>query len=262
MKLVLLVNRDLASTIALNYLLPAISGHDISVLMSDRVGNKKTRKPQALIDLSIVEQKILNNLIVGSPDARWQNISELADKYQFFVATENDINHAVGVERMSAINPDLIISIRYGVILQDRVIGIPRLGIINLHSGLLPDYRGVMATFWAMLNEESTIGTTLHYIDDASIDTGRVIGHTHLQVNVEKAYLDHVLELYIDGCQLIIETLKKLERGDHPATKPQSNVGKYFSFPSDEDLSLFDSKGLRLFDLTSVLSTYERFLPG
>ena len=71
--------------------------------------------------------------------------------------------------------PELMISIRYGKILRSKALSIPDLGVLNLHSGKLPDYRGVMATFRAMLAQEQELFSTLHWIDDDTIDTGRVI---------------------------------------------------------------------------------------
>jgi methionyl-tRNA formyltransferase len=69
-------------------------------------------------------------------------------------------------------------SIRFGQIFKPPVIAIPRWGILHLHSGLLPGYRGVLAIFWAMLKRELRSGCTLHYVADATIDTGPILG-TH-----------------------------------------------------------------------------------
>ena len=76
---------------------------------------------------------------------------------------------------ISDTTPELMISIRYGKILRSKALSIPDHGVLNLHSGKLPDYRGVMATFRAMLAQEQELFSTLHWIDDDTIDTGRVI---------------------------------------------------------------------------------------
>lgn len=125
--------------------------------------------------------------------------------------------------------------------------------MINLHSGLLPDYKGVMATFWAMLNEEHFIGTTLHYIQDYSIDTGAVIGSTRLRVNRHKSYLWHVLKLYTDGCKLVVDTVRLIERKGSVDATSQSDGGHYYSFPTDADLAAFTQTGLKLFDEEEVI---------
>jgi len=259
MNILILLNRDLASTVALNYLLPEIAHHEIAILVSERVGNNKKRKPQALVDLSVVEQGILNDLISNQQQGELLTIDGLAKKYHYPVRVENRINQASSIEQLAKFAPDLIVSVRYGVILKAEVIGTPAYGVINLHSGTLPAYRGVMATFWAMLKGERSIGTTLHYIDDATIDTGRIIGHTHMPVDDRESYLDHVLKIYADGCDLIIDTINIFERGDVPETKDQQSGGEYFTFPDESDLKDFADKGFKLFDLKAALSMYKRF---
>jgi methionyl-tRNA formyltransferase len=57
-----------------------------------------------------------------------------------------------------------------------------RLGIVNLHGGLSPEYRGADCTFWALYNREpEKVGCTLHWID-AGIDTGRLIAHVSPEI--------------------------------------------------------------------------------
>ena len=80
-----------------------------------------------------------------------------------------------GSQRVRAFDADLLISIRFGQIFKAEAIAQPRTGIINLHSGLLPEYKGVMASFWSLLNEEPRLGTTLHWITDKKIDSGALI---------------------------------------------------------------------------------------
>ena len=259
MNILILLNRDLASTVALNYLLPEIAHHEIAILVSESVGNSKKKKPQALEDLSVVEQGILNDLISNQQQGELLTIDGLANKYHYPVRVENRINQTRSIKQLVEFAPDLVVSVRYGVILKAEVIGIPAYGVINLHSGTLPAYRGVMATFWAMLRGERSIGSTLHYIDDATIDTGRIIGHTSMPVNARESYLDHVLKIYADGCDLIIDTINVFERGDSPKAKDQQSGGEYFTFPDESDLKDFANKGFKLFDLKAALSMYKRF---
>ena len=122
---------------------------------------------------------------------------------------------------------------------------LPRLGVLNLHSGLLPDYRGVMATFWAMLNSEKKIGTTLHFIDDANIDTGRIVAQSHLEVEPDKSYLWHVLQLYVEGITVLSEAVSTLALGESLSLRKQSG-GQYFSFPKAQDLTKFTDQGFSL----------------
>ena len=80
-----------------------------------------------------------------------------------------------------------------------------------------------------------------------------------MPVDDRESYLDHVLKIYADGCDLIIDTINIFERGDVPETKDQQSAGEYFTFPDESDLKDFANKGFKLFDLEAVLSMYKRF---
>ena len=260
MNITLLANHDIASNLALNLLLPKLKDHRITVYLSSRVGKVGT-KPQALEALQSFERALLQSLSDvsdshTSTDSRLQSFSALGRLIGRPINTLNHINSLAGQSILAADKPDLIVSIRYGVILRQPVIALPRHGIINLHSGPLPDYRGVMASFWGMLNGASELGTTLHYIDDSSIDTGRIISTTRMPVDRQRSYLWHVLNLYADGCKTIIKNIELLHFGEPVNCKPQLPVGTYHTFPTDADLGRFFKQGLKLFDsdVQSLLS--------
>jgi len=86
------------------------------------------------------------------------------------VITE-DIN--LCVDYIKELAPDYILSFQYHKILKPEVISIPLDGCINLHFGLLPQYRGMAPVAHAMINGDM-VGITLHYIDEG-IDTGAII---------------------------------------------------------------------------------------
>ena len=190
----------------------------------------------------------------------WLGFEELAIQSGNPLLVMNKINEGDDFERFLSMAPDLVVSIRYGVILRQPVLSVPRCGVINLHSGLLPDYRGVMASFWAMLNGESELGTTLHYIDDDSIDTGRMLACTRLPVQSDKSYLWHVIALYEEGCRSILETVSKIAAGTEPQTTPQEGTGRYYTFPDQKQITEFEQRGLRLFEIDDLLQLSQRFI--
>ena len=269
MNITILSNHDLASNCALNQLLPALHGHCLTVFLSSRVGAARNL-PQRLRDLMLVEQNLFNPLLNQPPPDRGStpdndsillSFDALAVYLGSPITEFNNINTTIGLARLKASEPALIISLRYGVILQHAAISVPTLGVINLHSGLLPTYRGVMASFWGLLNGESQLGTTLHYINDASIDTGRIINTTRLRVNPEYSYLWHVLNLYPDGCALITATVERLAKDEPVDSHPQPQGGHYYSFPTASDLTRFSEQGLVLFDGDELATFLQRDLP-
>jgi len=250
MKILLLTNNDLASQLAANLLLPKLSQHQLLIGMSDKVGGNQKR-PQALIDLSQYElAKMTSHFVFDGLEII--PVKELAKKYKIQIDFLNDINQATGFQRVKDYLPDLILSIRFGKILQQPIIDIPKLGVINLHSGLLPSYQGVMATFWAMLNGEQNIGSCLHYISDKQIDSGEIIQQINIPIDSDKSYLENVLKLYFSGCKMMIDAVEKITYGNALSSEQQDGKASYYGFPSENDLAEFFSKGFRLFDQPSL----------
>jgi methionyl-tRNA formyltransferase len=173
------------------------------------------------------------------------------------VSILNNINTAEGINKLKQTKPDLIICIRYGLILKNAAISIPCFGVINLHSGLLPRYRGVMATFWAMLNGDTTIGCTLHYIDNHQIDTGRTIASTKLSVYKKRSYLWHVFTLYEKGILEIAKTVQNIKAEQVITCKAQREGGHYYTFPKADDFQNFVNKGFMLASEAEILALFK-----
>jgi methionyl-tRNA formyltransferase len=156
-------------------------------------------------------------------------------------------NSADGLNTLAHSNPELIVSVRYRRILKDEAIAIPEHGVLNLHSGILPEYRGVMATFWAMLAGEPEIGTTLHRIVDSGIDTGPVIGIQRQAVEYGASYLENVLGLYPDGCAAIAQAIDDIQAtGTVTAQEQITGTGRYYRSPTEADALRFLEQGLTL----------------
>lgn len=263
MRITILANSDLPSNYALNMLAESLSDHDLTIFLSDRVGKQSTRPP-GLKNLEFFEQSLFTRLLfplMNEKSPRLLSFAGLGEKIGKPVLVLNSINEGQDLNALASSEPDLIVSLRYGVILKRKVIAIPKYGVINLHSGLLPAYKGVMATFRALQAGEVTIGTTLHYITDASIDTGPVIGTTAMDVIPGKSYLWHVLNLYPDGCKLIAASVEVILNKGKVDSVSQDPGGRYYSFPTDDDLDLFERAGFHLFDVEEILEFASQYIP-
>ncbi len=238
----------MASNFALNQLLPEISAnHDVYLWLSGKVGNNSAL-PKQLETLKFFEQDLFNHLLAPLMLSTKGNIAFKGfDGLNCFLCDElkevNRINSPESVATLNALSPDLIISIRFGGILKEDVINIPTHGVINLHSGILPQYKGVMATFWALKNNEPMIGTTLHAIEDGTIDTGKVIIISTMSVERDKSYLWHVLALYKQGTKDILDAINILNEGKKLGFTPQAQSDSYFTFPSAIECKDFEDKG-------------------
>lgn len=251
MNITVLANRDVAANLALNLLLPELaSTHRLTVFLSSHVGSAKAL-PEGLARLKFFEQTLFNDIVFPLLRPDGGGLTSFRGLDRLLVRPMEDlnrINSQTGLERLRASEPDLVLSIRYGGILKQRAIAVPERGVLNLHSGLLPDFRGVMATFWAMLQGAETIGTCLHFIADGTIDTGDVVAVHRRPLDHSKSYLWNVLDLYPGGCRTLLDAVDQLARGDSLETQPQEAGGAYYTFPTEHELRAFYDAGFRLWD--------------
>jgi len=127
------------------------------------------------------------------------------------------INHPEVVKLARELKPDLICVFGTSLIRGD-LLNEGRLGIINLHGGLSPEYRGADCTFWALYNgEPEKVGCTLHYID-AGIDTGRLIAHISPEVREGDSELVLFWRAVQDSAEVYAEAVSRLALGDQFGT--------------------------------------------
>ncbi len=75
-------------------------------------------------------------------------------------------NNAEFINKIKALNPDVICVVAYGKILPKEILEIPKYGCINVHGSLLPKYRGAAPIQWAILNGDKVTGITTMYMDE------------------------------------------------------------------------------------------------
>ena len=123
------------------------------------------------------------------------------------------INHPDVVSLARELKPDLVCVFGTSLIRGD-LLNQGRLGIVNLHGGLSPEYRGADCTFWALYNgEPEKVGCTLHYID-SGIDTGRLIAHISPEVREGDSELELFWRAVQDSAVVYAEAVVRLAAGE------------------------------------------------
>ena len=123
------------------------------------------------------------------------------------------INHSEVVRLADDLDSDLIAVFGTSLIRGD-LLKRGRLGIVNLHGGLSPEYRGADCTFWALYNAEpEKIGCTLHYID-AGIDTGRLIAHVSPELRPDDDELALFWRGVKESARVYAELMQRLSQGE------------------------------------------------
>ncbi len=125
------------------------------------------------------------------------------------------------VEFLSKFHPDAIVVAAYGHIIPKWMIDLPRYGCINLHASLLPKYRGAAPIQWALIRGETVTGITTMKIDPG-LDTGDMLLKCEIPIRNEDTTETLSERLSPQGADLMVETLRRLERGDL-VPQPQDN---------------------------------------
>ena len=116
-------------------------------------------------------------------------------------------------EFFKRLQPDAVVIIAYGQIIPPRLIELPRLGWVNLHASLLPAYRGAAPVNRAIVNGETCTGLTTMQIE-AGLDSGPILLQRTLGIGANETAPELAQRLAEAGAPLMIETLRKLDRGE------------------------------------------------
>ncbi len=114
-------------------------------------------------------------------------MKELANERGVPVFQPDSANVPESLDRLREFQADLFVVAAYGQILSADLLGIPRLGAINLHASLLPKYRGAAPIQYAVINGETETGVTIFQIEP-KLDAGPILGVDKLMIGPKETY--------------------------------------------------------------------------
>lgn len=266
MRILLLGHREIACNLAMNILVSRLAGHELRIALSGEGGLHAPDMVPDLVELDRAEQAMCDALESSGPEGLpgapgVVGFKSLAARTGRDLEILKSPNSPDGLARLRDWAPELVLSVRYRKIMHEEAISIPTLGVLNLHSGLLPEFRGVMATFHAMRAEVPEIGTTLHWIQDRGIDTGQIIARNPVSVDYQASYLENVMRLYPSGCASMVEAVATLAKRKPLITLPTVGTGRYYSGPTGPECAAFSQAGYRLFDGQELARKLSLFSP-
>ncbi|SDK15576.1 Formyl transferase [Halovenus aranensis] len=153
-----------------------------------------------------------------------------------------DVNANSHTDHVAQKNPDVLVSVAATQKFESKLLSIPTKGAINIHSSLLPEYRGVSPSFWALLNEEEKTGITVHYMTE-EIDSGDLITQQPLEIRESDSL--HSLNTRVAqlGSDTLLSALRDIKNDSVNSRSVDPEEGEYYSMPEREDVSKFLSRG-------------------
>lgn len=155
------------------------------------------------------------------------------------------VNASDYINRVKALSPDVIVSVAAPEVFKAKLLNVPRLGCINVHSGRLPSYRGMMPTFWQMRHGETAVTVTVHRMAE-KLDAGELLGTQSVPIQKNDTLDRIVKETKDGGARLVIRVLRELRRDQTQPMPLDMSAAAYYSFPRRTDVRAFHERGHRL----------------
>lgn len=136
------------------------------------------------------------------------------------------------------LDPELIVVAAYGKILPSEILDYPARGCINVHSSLLPKYRGAAPINWAILNGETVTGVTIMHMAPA-LDAGDIISQASTPIGADETAPMLTARLAELGAELLVSAVEAIGAGTAART-PQDEAGFTYAPMLSRELSPMD----------------------
>ena len=183
--------------------------------------------------------------VLSKLDSRNNVRKVLADRNIPLIQIDGPINKDENLEKLKAYKPDLYLSIAGNQIFKRKLLDSATYGCINLHTALLPKYRGLMPSFWVLKNSETHTGVSVFFVDEG-IDSGPILVQDKLAIgNMSQAELIDVTKKM--GMDAMLKAIDKIHSGNYELIENDASQMTYFSFPTRDDVKAFREAGKRFY---------------
>lgn len=203
-------------------------------------------------------------LVVTQPDKpsgrgkklKKSEVKEVAEILGLPVFQPDKIKRQENIEVLKSYNPDVIVVVAYGQILNKEILELPKYGCINVHASLLPELRGAAPLNWAIINGATHTGVTTMKMD-VGLDTGDMLLKAEVEID-EKMNVGNLHDVLMHtGAELLIETLDKLERNELVPEKQQDSLSSYAPMFNNENRKInWNLSAKNIHDLIRGLSPW------
>lgn len=138
----------------------------------------------------------------------------------------NTLRDGEAFKILEEINPDIIVVVAYGKILPEEILNLPKYGCVNGHASLLPKYRGASPIQWCIVCGEKQTGVTTMLMDKG-MDTGDILEQITVDIDEEETAEELFERLSDISAELMLSTLKKLEKGEIKPKKQNEKEATY-----------------------------------
>ena len=143
------------------------------------------------------------------------------------------LRDGTALAQIQTLAPELIVVAAYGRILPEEILDYPAKGCINVHSSLLPKYRGAAPINWAMLNGDRETGVTIMHMA-AELDAGDIISQASTPIAPDETVESLHDRLAVLGAELLVKTVEQIRTGTARRTPQDAAQATYAPMLSRE----------------------------
>ena len=153
-------------------------------------------------------------------------VKEFALAHDIRVFQPESVKDGAAIEQIRSLEPELIAVAAYGRILPVDILEYPAYGCINVHSSLLPKYRGSAPIHWAILNGDEQSGVTIMHMSKA-MDSGDIIAQAVTPIDPNETVETLHDRLAQMGAKLLVEVVEQLKNGTATRTPQDESKVTY-----------------------------------
>lgn len=160
-------------------------------------------------------------------------VKVLALAHDIPVYQPTSVKDGTALEIIQQLNPELIVVAAYGRILPNAILEYPAKGCINVHSSLLPKFRGAAPIHWAVVSGETETGVTIMHMAQ-ELDAGDIIDQIRTPIDSDEsveAVHDRLAQL---GGKILVDVVKQIAEGTATRTPQDSSKATYAPMLSRE----------------------------
>ena len=180
-------------------------------------------------------------LLASSPG---RTIMQVAAKHGIPMLEVARLSDPRTLEALVAFEPDVICVACFSRRIPAEVLGLPRLGCLNVHPSLLPENRGPDPLFWTFRRGDRSTGVTIHLMDE-ELDAGPIVLQERVEVpdGISEAALER--HCAIVGGTLLVRAIRELDAASiHPVPQDTSGASAY-PWPEGEDYTIMPDRPAR-----------------
>ena len=158
------------------------------------------------------------------------------------------------ISKIEGLKPDLGIVCSYSLVLPETIFNIPPKGMLNIHGGLLPEYRGANILNWVLINGEQVTGVTIHRITKR-VDAGPIVAQKKVTIEFTDTALTLRKKLESATVDLLKESWHMFLKDPIPAKPQDESKAKRYPrrFPDDGLIDWRNMSAMEIYNLIRAL---------